>query len=391
MTKKTLDVGQTLEVAFSLIQENNLPEARKMIDAVLAINPNQPDSICLEGIIYFGLRRLKAAATNFNRTLDLVPSHKTAKLYLEKIKQRLRDVSASQYVKEFSRKQTSHMDYPHNIGIETVGRCNGDCTFCPHEELDRKNDEMDDALFEKVICDLEEIPPQFPINIFPNLVNEPFMDRKIFVRLKAINDRLPNAAISIFSNLNVVSQNFFEEIVQVKNIQSFNVSFNAANKKEYEATMKMDFSRTVENLKELMMEKQKFRFFEGPVVLSRVSDLSDGDTIYAEECANLFGDFTPGKDFVTWVKNRASWLGTIPEKQSSIPHELPCNAWFDINIFCDGVVPHCCMDATGKYSIGNVKTSSILAIYNDVSFKYLRSQMAIREDVYPCNSCSLLQ
>ncbi|MDP6925636.1 MAG: SPASM domain-containing protein, partial [Rhodospirillales bacterium] len=100
---------------------------------------------------------------------------------------------------------------------------------------------------------------------------------------------------------------------------------------------------------------------------------------------------TLGKDFVTWVKNRASWLETIPEKQSSIPHEFPCNAWFDINIFCDGVVPHCCMDATGKYSIGNVKTSSILAIYNDVSFKYLRSQMAIREDVYPCNSCSLLQ
>lgn len=384
---------QALQAALGLIQEKRYSEALTYVNGVLAVNPGHPDSLCLRGIIDLCENRLNAAANCFRRVLDLVPDHESAQRHLNQIDQRMKEVRSSPYLMDFVHNQAVYMDYPRNIGIETVGRCNADCTFCPHESLDRKFTEMDDDLFEKIIRDLEEIPPTIPINIFPNLVNEPFMDRKIFPRLKKINERLPQAALTIFTNFNVVHRNFFEDLAQIKNIQLFNVSFNAANKEEYESAMKIDFARTVKNLKTLMKKNRKEKFFASPVLLSRVSSPSDlsADGRYADECARLFDTFTAGEDFLAQVKSRTNWLGSLGGDQSNLPNELPCNAWFDINIFCDGTVPHCCMDATGKYSIGDVKTSSVLEIYNDDKFRFMRERLTIREGVHPCNTCSLLQ
>jgi hypothetical protein len=284
-----------------------------------------------------------------------------------------------------------YIDFPRFVAIETVGRCNASCNFCPHESLDRKHTEMDDDLFEKIINDLQEIPPHVPIRIIPNLVNEPFMDRKIFSRLAMINERLPWATFAIFTNLNVVSSSFISDLSRIKNINSFNISFNAANEREYEYTMRIDFQRTVENVRNLMRANQEKPFLNNPITLSRVASLSDADGYYIDECKTVFSDYSFGIDFSARIKNRTNWLGNLTNEQSVIPKEMPCNAWFDLNIFCTGEVPHCCMDANGQYSIGDVRKSSVLEIYNDMKFKFMRERLAAREETHPCNTCSLFQ
>ena len=391
MADQHMTVDQAIKAALGLVQENNFSEALKLVNGVLAQNPSHPDSLCLRGIIDLCQNRLTAAAQCFRRVLDLVPNHETAQHHLDQVEERMKAARSSPYLTEFVRFQALFMDYPRNIGIETVGRCNANCDFCPHESLDRKFTEMDDDLFHKIIGDLEEIPPEIPINIFPNLVNEPFMDRKIFPRLKTINQRLPQATLSIFTNFNVVHRNFFDQLAEIKNIRFFNVSFNAANEEEYETAMKIDFQRTVKNLKALMAKNSEETFFPGPVLFSRAASLSDADDRYVEECAKVFSEFTPGEDFLTQVKPRTNWLGSTKGDQSHIFNEMPCHAWFDFNIFCDGVVPHCCMDAKGDYSIGDVRTSSVLEIYNDMKFRFMREELTAQEGVHPCNNCSLLQ
>lgn len=384
-------INEALQAALGHIQENEFSKALGYLNAVQAINPNHPDSLCLRGIVYLNENQLSAAAEYFKRTLDFVPNHQTAKLHLDQIDQQKLIDRSSSYVTNYISNQAAFQDFPRNIGIETVGRCNANCSFCPHESLDRKFSEMDDALFDKIIGDLAEIPANIPINIFPNLVNEPFMDRKIFPRLAKINQCLPHATIEIFTNLNILPRDFFEKVAQLSNLRPFNVSFNAANESEYNSSMKIDFQRTVDNLEKFMNFNRREKLFEGPLVLSRVASLTAADDHYVEECARLFSKFSPGKDFVAWVKNRANWLGESGKDQSQIPKQMPCNAWFDINIFCDGLVPHCCMDATGEYAIGNVKNSSILEIYNNPKFSFMRTLLTAREGVHPCNECSLLQ
>jgi|GEM_PF-834967 len=386
-----LSVDHAIKTAIEFVEQHKLPEALEYVNAVLAENPNHPDGLCVRGVIFFAENRFNMAASYLKRALDLMPGHQSAQHYLDQIDQRMKTVRSSPYLAEFVSNQAVYMDYPRNIGIETVGKCNANCGFCPHESLERKFTDMDEDLFDKIISDLEKIPAHIPLTIFPNIVNEPFMDRKIFPRLKKINDRLPQANLSIFTNFNVVHRNFFNDLAQVKNISDFNVSFNAANEEEYVASMQIDFNRTVENLKTLMTKNREEKFLMEPIILSRVASLSDADNIYVDECTRLFSDYVPGEDFIPHVKNRTNWLGEMDGAQSLVPNDMPCNAWFDINIFCNGVVPHCCMDATGKHSIGDVRTSSVLEVYNSPNFKFMREKLNIREGVHPCNTCSLLQ
>ena len=374
--------------ALNYFEKNNFVDAINCLNASLAINPNHPDSVCLRGIIDFEEGRLQEAKECFDHVIDLVPDHNAALIYLPKVAERIFKVK---YLAEFIGNRDKYKDFPRFVGIETVGRCNANCNFCPHESLDRKHTEMDDDLFDKIISDLEEIPPHVPIRIIPNLVNEPFMDRKIFSRLTTINERLPSATLAIFTNLNVVSRSFLSDLSQIKNINLFNISFNAGNEKEYEDTMKIDFQRTVENINSLLRANREKTFLSNPIILSRVASLTDADGHYVDECIKIFSDYSIGIDFEARVKNRANWLGKLASEQSVIPKEMPCNAWFDLNIFCTGVVPHCCMDANGQYSIGDVRDSSVLEIYNDIKFKFMREKLAAREETHPCNTCSLFQ
>ena len=391
MSLQKATVEQLNTFARRLFKANKLPEALHCVKAGLAQNPDHADSLSLRGIIDICDNRLESAANRFRRVLTIVPDHDEALEHLVKVEGEMTRVKATPYAMAYVRNQSIYMDYPRNIGIETVGRCNAKCSFCPHGTLDRKYTSMEDDLFDKIITDLEKIPTNIPINIFPNLVNEPFMDRKIFSRLQRINKSLPQATLSIFTNFNVVHKKFFEEFSQIKNIRLVNVSFNSANKEEYEEVMKINFERTVRNLKTLMTKNREENFFDGPICLSRVASLTEADDRFVEECEQVFSDFVPGVDFVARVKNRTNWLGESDVGQSQVPNELPCNAWFDINVSCTGMVPHCCMDAKGNYSIGDVNESSVLEIYNHPKFRFMRERLAVRENVHPCNTCSLLQ
>jgi len=283
------------------------------------------------------------------------------------------------------------MDYPRNIAIETVGRCNATCSFCPHDQLERRFTAMSDTLFEKVLDDLAAIPPEVPTRIFPNIVNEPFMDKAIFARLRRINEVLPHTTILLFTNFNVLPKDFPDRLRGVANLEEINVSFIAAIREEYEAVMGIDFDRTVGHLRRLMEENRKARFLDHPIVLSRVSDGTERDQSFAGDCRALFEGFEEGMDYAAHVKARTNWLGATDDVQSPIPHALPCSAWLDINVTCTGIVPLCCIDAKLEHAMGDANTTNLLEIYNSPAYRGLRENETTRENLDPCGTCSLLQ
>ena len=73
------------------------------------------------------------------------------------------------------------------------------------------------------------------------MVNEAFLGKKIFDRVALINDAIPHATIGFYTNFNKLPKTFFERIGQVKNLSLMNISFNAANKQEYEENMRIYF------------------------------------------------------------------------------------------------------------------------------------------------------
>lgn len=284
----------------------------------------------------------------------------------------------------FKGNQEYHMDYPKEVHIETTGRCNASCVFCPHSELERKNTDMTKELFNKIITDLKEIPNNVKFHISPFKVNEFLLDKDIFNKLEIINSELPNAYIRIFSNFNAATDETPIKISKVKNLSSLYISLNSLDEKEYKELMNLNLNRTINNIKALF-EYNKINKFIDKITLLRVGDETERDIDFQNDANNIFSEY---KDqFEILVLTRGEWIDFLKSKEKKLQNN-PCLRWFEISITCTGKVSFCCMDGKCEYSIGDVNTQSILEIYNSNTYKEYRLNGYQRKFVIPCNGCS---
>ena len=369
--------------------QGKLSDFRVKLSALFANSPLDPEILLLSAEHDFLTRNISIARQQIDRILQIEPDYEKAHELKKRVDEFAIGCYSDSYLAGCLSHRISHMDFPSTVNIETVGRCNANCTFCPHELLDRKLDVMADHVYEKIIKELSVIPPTSPLQLMFNVVNEPFMDRKIFQRFGLANQLIPHASINLNTNMNVRPPRFIENLRKVRNLEIFNVSFNAANEEDYIATMRIDFKRTVSNLKLLFKENRQSRFLFGPVCLSRIGSSDHRDYVFVEQCKELFSEFEYGLDYYAECRYRTNWLGSTDDIQTRIPYSMPCRQWFNISVLCTGVVAHCCMDSKGEFSFGSVKEKNILDIYNSPHFRHLRQSVTSREHVFPCNTCGL--
>ncbi len=280
-----------------------------------------------------------------------------------------------------------YRDYPLEVAIETTGRCNARCVFCPHQELERKNGYMSDAMFARVIDQLKEIPKTHYFYLSPFKVNEPLMDKQIFKRIDIINEQLPNAYIRIFSNFNMVTDEHAKRIGLIKNLSDIDISLNSLDPDEYEALMRLDLNRTKQGVYRLLeyisrigldMQTQK-------IALSRVSQSPETDQAYVQAFYEEF------KDYLDYVEPRITlrqeWIDFMPS-EAPLFQDQPCARWADINICCDGVVAFCCMDGKAAYPWGDIMEKPALEIFNQPEYRRLREECPNKWEVTPCRFCS---
>jgi radical SAM protein with 4Fe4S-binding SPASM domain len=279
-------------------------------------------------------------------------------------------------------RESSYIDFPAHVHLETMARCNAACNFCPYSSLERKGAKMDDSLIEKIVNDLKDIPRLHRFQLSPFKVNEPFLDTRIFDLLTYLQSELPHATITLTTNGSLINERIVERLTQFPNLGYLWVSFNDHRPDEYEATMKLPYRRTRESLDRLHKAKAEGRL-PMRIVLSRVGDGTAAD-----------------EDFITWVRTtyplfevsifpRTNWLGQVDVSPPTAP-PIACTRWFEISITATGVVAHCCADGQARYPIGNVREQHVLDIYNSPSYRRLRATVDNRLQVEPCRRCNFL-
>ncbi len=281
-----------------------------------------------------------------------------------------------------AKRQSSGMDYPLHVHIETFAQCNAACNFCPYPSLERKGEKMEDSLIQKVVEDLCDIPRLHKFQLSPFKVNEPFLDSRLFDILALFNERLPNASVTLTSNASPITLEKLKKLTLVRNLAYLWISFNDHREAEYEASMQLPYFRTIDRLNmihQFIVERQSpFR-----VVLSRVGDGSSADADFVRFVKARFPKFESS------IFPRGNWLGQISDTPDIIP-AVGCIRWFDISITASGIVAHCCMDGAAKFAIGNVRTQHLLDIYNQPDFRSLRHGAETRLVAHPCNTCTFL-
>jgi uncharacterized Fe-S cluster-containing radical SAM superfamily protein len=281
--------------------------------------------------------------------------------------------------------RTHYLEYPALVHMETVAVCNAACTFCPYTELDRKGTRMSDALIEKIIDDLTDIPRDLKFHLSPYKVSDPFLESRLFDILARVNEKLPNAGISLITNGSALTERNIDQLTRVRNITYLSVSLNFCDPVEYEEVMKLPLERTLARL-EILNRKHAEGKIDFPLRITRVSVSSEADRLFLQWCKERYPAFRIS------ILPRNDWIGVIDVGNfaSQVP-DVPCHRWFDLSITATGVVAMCCMDSKAEYPKGDVNRQHVLEIYNQPWLRNLREQLMSRRAAGgPCERCTYL-
>lgn len=241
--------------------------------------------------------------------------------------------------------------YPSIVSIETINRCNGNCSFCGcNKEVDeRKFKIMEKNIFEKIIQDLKY--NQFDGVLMIVMNNEPFMDKEIIKKLEYSRNQLPKAKMKLISNGSLILKEQFEYINKNKLLDELIIN-------NYNTTMKLN-----NNIQKLYDEfkNQDLNF------------LVKIDIRYSGEILSNRANTSPNSKGEKIIKD----FCTLP--------------YTDFNINPYGIATLCCCDAKEKTNFGNIKNQTISEIFNSQKYKEVRRLMKNGRNKYDfCKFCDFI-
>lgn len=269
---------------------------------------------------------------------------------------------------------------PREVSIETLALCNAACEFCPYPTLSRKGTVLDTALVYALFDQMKTWVAPFTISPFK--VNEPLLDDRLENFCRYVDREIPNASLRLFTNGSPLIDANVEWISRLSRVEHLWVSLNEVDPDRYRAVMHLDFKRTALRLDALHAWKACGKF-PHRVVLSRVTDLKDSieDQKFSDYCFTRWPRFA-----VTRIK-RDAWIDFTRATHDQVP-PTPCGRWWELSICADANVALCCMDGAGDYSLGNVRYTPLLDIYNQPQLVSRRRYAMSRRGIDPCERCT---
>jgi radical SAM protein with 4Fe4S-binding SPASM domain len=236
------------------------------------------------------------------------------------------------------------------VHIETRTMCNGQCTFCAAavQYKSRPDEEMPEALFEKIILDIAAMG--YRIRISPYCNNEPLLDRRMPRFLSFARTHCPNAILELKTN-GVVLKEETLHVLAAAGLDYLNIN----------------------------------DYHTSPKITERLQDLCVRyPTLGRMRCI-----YTPRRSTETMgIINRAGTNPTMPALTR--PLDVFCARPFEVmTIAVDGAVSTCSTDLFFRNSYGNVREASVAELWQSAALRRLRADLLAhrRGNLAACRDC----
>lgn len=257
---------------------------------------------------------------------------------------------AQEYIKLYNNKFFAEKRIFNKIEIETINRCNNDCSFCPiNVHLDTRTYKvMSKQLFEDIIKQLSQINYCGALALFSN--NEPLLDQRLYEFACIARKELPNVYLYIFTNGKLLSVDLLEKLLVPFDHIHIN---NYNNDKTLNKSIRIIHDYLVNN----------------SIPIDKVS-------IHLRNKNEI-------------ISSRG---GTSPNKNHPLSLRCGCILPFSqLVIRPDGNISLCSNDALGKITLGNVTSQSILDIWFGQKFEAIRKKVKCsRSSITPCKKCDFI-
>lgn len=271
----------------------------------------------------------------------------------------------------------------YRVMIETSSICNAKCSFCPNATLKRKHMVMPEEIF---YCILERIENEkIPVERFIlHLNGEPFTDRNLCLRIKALKERFPNIPVWFTTNFALPDHQMIDDLL-ASGADQITISLNTVDKDEYYNIMGgLDFDRTISNLDYLLSRLHEDTSCRLNV---RLSIVDTGNTDKVEAFKKRFKNLAEIR-----VMRLGQWMGSAPAEQmkkNSRNCQVLCeDLRSQICILSNGDFAFCDFDAEGHVGI-NIQDMPIMEAYYSKKFMDLREHHVYKgRKGTLCENCS---
>jgi MoaA/NifB/PqqE/SkfB family radical SAM enzyme len=265
---------------------------------------------------------------------------------------------------------------PEIVQIESTNICNAKCVFCPRDEMQRRQGVMDMALYRKIV---DECAALGITHVRVHNYGEPFIDRRLVEKVRYAK-ACGIAEVGMISNGSLITDEVARGMIEA-GLDAINISVDASGREVFETTrVGLSYDKVIANIERIIRIRADLGRRRPKLILSFVRQNDSADEQAFIEHWRRRAD----KIHVTDLHN---WAGTL-NRESDVNY--PCyRPWLTFTVLWDGRVSLCCADFDGREILGDLRTSTIAAIWN--AEPYRRARRLHLESGGPdiCRSCDL--
>src|SRR5262245_8943697 len=244
---------------------------------------------------------------------------------------------------------------PDIVQIESTNLCNAKCVFCPRDDMHRRQGVMSMDLYRKVV---DECAALGITHVRVHNYGEPFLDKQLVEKVRYAKER-GIAEVGMISNGSLITEDIARGMIQA-GLDAINISVDAGGKETFERTrVHLKYDAVMENIRTLHRLRGEHGARRPRLILSFVRQGNSADEeAFIQEWSRI-----ADKIHVTDLHN---WAGTL-NRQSDVA--FPCyRLWLMFTVLWDGRVSLCCADFDGRHILGDLRTQSIVDIWNSPAY-----------------------
>ena len=273
---------------------------------------------------------------------------------------------------------TTTLPYPPlKLHLESTSVCNLRCPMCPQSLDAVKGDTgyIDMDLYRKIVDEASKFALE--INLF--FRGEPLLHRKLPELLRY--GRSKGVRLHVNTNATILRESQARMLVE-DGASKVTISFDGPDKAMYEIMRKgAKYEVTLENVRQFLSLVKEYRENGRPTPYTVMQvilpyDATQKGPNLPQHMRDLFADLPVDEWDPIWPHG---WAGVMQENEvvEAQPYGEnyhPCNwLWKSLAIYWDGRVASCCADFTADQVIGNLKTSSLMDVWNGPEMVKLRT------------------
>ena len=267
-----------------------------------------------------------------------------------------------------------YTETPKFLQIETNLACNAKCPFCPYSHMDRGPKVMEDWVWRKIVNDTRGLG----VTYRPFLINEPLSEKRLPEVIRYMKQD-PTAKVEINSNGGLLTEPRARAILEA-GIDLVRLSIDGFSPESHgQARVGVNYAKVVENTN---------RFLE-------LRNAGGYQTIVEVRCIDMPANRAEQPAYLEYWTPRADRVLIVPLYQwpwsgQTAPVRKPCLKILDeIFFYTSGEAPLCCWDEAGRGIVGDVKTQSVLEIWNGAEMSAMRTLLnrGRRDLITLCSRC----